>query len=523
MKIQKALADAGIASRRRAEELVAAGRVTVNDRAAQVGERVDPETDVISVDGRPLSRPMRRVYLVLNKPVGVTSTVMDRHADRTVIDLVPPDLRRAAGRLYPVGRLDRDSEGLLLLTNDGAWAERVLHPRYQVEREYAIGLPHPLRPEQARELEGGVPLEEGIGRLFRLRPATVAETRKLVSLLEYGDEQLHWYRAVLTQGWRRQIRRMFAAVDVPVARLARVRIGTLRLDALAPGQTRALNGREAARLAAPATGSIDGDRSGTRRSGPATRSDGASPASRAREGTPPAAGHGSGPGRRGLVVSLDGPSSSGKSTVGAGAALRLGYRFCDTGMLYRAVTWLALERGVDLDDEAALVALVPEVELTADAQGRMTRVVVARTDVTERVHVPEVDRHVSQVARQPALRAALLPVQRRLAEGGRIIMAGRDIGTVVLPEADLKLYLQVSLRERARRRAEERGGGANRAGLEQVEAELRQRDEVDRSRAAAPLRIPEGATVINSDGKTVEQTTEAVVAAIRERAAALGA
>ncbi|MDQ3870564.1 MAG: (d)CMP kinase, partial [Chloroflexota bacterium] len=230
----------------------------------------------------------------------------------------------------------------------------------------------------------------------------------------------------------------------------------------------------------------------------------------------------SGPARRGLVVSLDGPSSSGKSTVGAGAALRLGYRFCDTGMLYRAVTWLAVERGVDLEDEGVLVALVPDVELTADAQGRMTRVVVGRTDVTERVHVPEVDRHVSQVARHRALRAALLPRQRELAEGGRIIMAGRDIGTVVLPQADLKLYLHVSLRERARRRAQERGGPLGRHELERMEAELRRRDELDSSRASAPLRIPDGATVIESDGKSVEQTIEAVVTAIRERAVALG-
>ena len=532
MKIQKALADAGVASRRRAEDLVAAGRVTVNDRTAQVGERVDPERDTIALDGQPLPRAMRRVYLALNKPAGVTSTVADRHAEQTVLDLVPRDVRRAAGRLYPVGRLDRDSEGLLLLTNDGAWAERVLHPRYQVEREYAIGVSEPLRADQARQLEAGVELEEGVARLFGLRPATAAETRKLGALLEDAGEPLHWYRAVLTQGWRRQIRRMFPAVGTRVARLVRVRIGTLWLDGLAPGENRALSGRETARLAALALAAVRAGRAdppGAAGIGPWTAEQGdatelqqqiraapPAPASAPATGDPTVAAP------RGLVVTLDGPSSSGKSTVGAGAALRLGYRFCDTGMLYRAVTWLAVERGVDPEDEAALVALVPEVELTADAQGRMTRVVVGRTDVTERVHGPEVDRHVSHVARQPAVRAALLPVQRRLAEGGRIIMAGRDIGTVVLPEADLKLYLQVSLRERARRRAEERGGAGAGADLEAVEAELRRRDEIDSSRATAPLRIPDGAIVIESDGNTVEQTIEAVVAAIRERAAGLG-
>ena len=217
-------------------------------------------------------------------------------------------------------------------------------------------------------------------------------------------------------------------------------------------------------------------------------------------------------------MTLDGPASSGKSSVGAGAALRLGYRFCDTGVLYRALTWLALEREVDLDDFEALVRLVPEVELTADSQGRMTRVRVAGVDVTERVHSPEVDRHVSQVARQPAVREALLPRQRILAEGGRIIMAGRDIGTVVLPDADLKLYLHAPLPERARRRAEERGIASRGEALARVESELRRRDGIDTTRDAAPLRIPDGATVIESEGNTLDQTIDAVVEAVRARA-----
>src|SRR5262245_28655374 len=140
VRIQKALADAGVASRRRAEELVAAGRVTVNGEAALIGQQVDPARDTLAVDGSPVGAAQKRLYLMLAKPAGVTSTVSDRHAERTVIDLVPQATRAKARRLFPVGRLDKDSEGLLLLTNDGDWAQRMLHPSHGVERDYAVGI-----------------------------------------------------------------------------------------------------------------------------------------------------------------------------------------------------------------------------------------------------------------------------------------------------------------------------------------------------------------------------------------------
>lgn len=218
-----------------------------------------------------------------------------------------------------------------------------------------------------------------------------------------------------------------------------------------------------------------------------------------------------------LVVALDGPGSSGKSTVGSAAAEYLGYRFCDTGMFYRAVTWLALERDVPTDDGAALAVLVPEVHLAPEAEGRLTRVLVGGRDVTERVASARVDRHVSDVARQPALRAALLPRQRELAEGGGIVMAGRDIGTVVLPDADLKLFLDASVEERARRRAEQRGvDPGSPSGLRMLD-ELRRRDRIDGTRDVAPLRVADDAIVIKSDGNTLGRTIDEVVAAIRNR------
>ena len=227
----------------------------------------------------------------------------------------------------------------------------------------------------------------------------------------------------------------------------------------------------------------------------------------------------------GLVVALDGPGSSGKSSVGAAAALELGYRFCDTGLLYRAATWLALERHVrtegDRADPAALVALVPEIELVADANGRLARVSVAGIDVTDDVHTPRVDDAVSAVSRVPELRAALLERQRSLAaEPGGIIMAGRDIGTVVLPDADLKIFLDASVEERARRRTQERDIAPDSAEARFVLAQLRRRDDLDSSRAVAPLRPAEDAIHIVTDGNRFPDTVAAVVARIREADAA---
>ena len=222
-----------------------------------------------------------------------------------------------------------------------------------------------------------------------------------------------------------------------------------------------------------------------------------------------------------LVVALDGPGSSGKSSVGAAAAREVGYRFCDTGLLYRAVTWLAEARGVPVDDPEGLVDLVAGVELAEDAAGRLERVHVDGVDHTADVRGPAVDAAVSAVSAVPEVRAALLARQRDLAAGGGIVMAGRDIGTVVLPDADLKIYLDASVDERARRRAEERGLDPDgSAGIAILEA-LRRRDRLDTTRAVAPLRVAPDARVITTDGNTFEQTVDAVVGAIRDAEARL--
>ncbi|MEO5940049.1 MAG: (d)CMP kinase [Candidatus Limnocylindrales bacterium] len=226
----------------------------------------------------------------------------------------------------------------------------------------------------------------------------------------------------------------------------------------------------------------------------------------------------------GLIVALDGPGSSGKSSVGAAAALELGYRFCDTGLLYRAATWLALERRISPEASGAaeaLVALVPEIELVADANGRLAYVSVGGVDVTEDVHTPRVDDAVSAVSRVADLREALLERQRTLAaEPGGIIMAGRDIGTVVLPDADLKIFLDASVEERARRRTEEREVAPDSPEARWILAQLRRRDQLDSSRAVAPLRPAEDAIHIVTDGNRFPDTVAAVVARIRAAEAA---
>lgn len=217
-----------------------------------------------------------------------------------------------------------------------------------------------------------------------------------------------------------------------------------------------------------------------------------------------------------LVVALDGPGSSGKSSVGAAAALRVGYRFCDTGLLYRAVTWLAEAKGAGVDDATGLVDLVDEIELAADEHGRLSRVLVDGRDRTADVHTPPVDAAVSAVSAVPQLRAALLARQRSLARDGGIVMAGRDIGTIVLPDADLKLFLDASVEERARRRAEERGLDPTSPEAAAILTALRRRDELDSTRAVAPLRPAHDARIISTDGNRFEDTVDAVVNAIRD-------
>src|SRR4051794_1331176 len=219
-----------------------------------------------------------------------------------------------------------------------------------------------------------------------------------------------------------------------------------------------------------------------------------------------------------ITVALDGPASSGKSSVGAAAARELGLRFVDTGLIYRAMTAMALRMGAALDDPVALVPLAARVALDDDGTGRLTRVLLDGVDVTDDVHTESVDGAVSSVSAVPEVRAALLERQRAIAAPGGIVLAGRDIGTVVLPDADLKVFLDASVDERADRRIAERGLDPDGDDAREVREQLRARDDQDRNRAVAPLRAAADAIHIRTDGNTFRETVDLVVRAINAAA-----
>ncbi|MDR0416546.1 MAG: rRNA pseudouridine synthase [Propionibacteriaceae bacterium] len=228
VRLQKVLAAAGVASRRGSEALIQEGRVEVNGRVVSVlGTRVDPARDHIRVDGRRLPPARHHLYLLLNKPRGVVSTLSDPAGRLTLSDYVPP----RSGRLFHVGRLDTDTEGLIVLTNDGDLAQRLTHPRYEVAKTYLAQVDGLVDRAVLRRLAEGVVLEDGLVRPDKVRLTGTTANRSLVEI------RLH-------SGRNRVVRRLFEAVGHPVSRLARTRIGPIGRRGLPVGQTRPLTGDE---------------------------------------------------------------------------------------------------------------------------------------------------------------------------------------------------------------------------------------------------------------------------------------
>ena len=216
-----------------------------------------------------------------------------------------------------------------------------------------------------------------------------------------------------------------------------------------------------------------------------------------------------------FVIAIDGPVASGKTAVGRLLARRLGYRFLDTGAMYRAVTWAAMEAGVDLGNAEVLTDLAQErvMEVVFDDEGEV-RVLLDKRDVTPYLRRQEVEEGVSQVAKVPGVRDVLVAHQRRIAQGERLVMAGRDIGTVVLPEAPVKVFLTASVEERARRRYQELQSMGKVMEYRQVLEDTEQRDRLDSERQVAPLRAAEDASVMATDGLSVEQAVERIMALV---------
>lgn len=238
-RLARFLAHAGIASRRHAEELIASGRVRVNGEPVTTqGVRVDPDHDRISVDGTPVRAMRRHVYILLHKPEGYLSTVRDPQGRPTVLDLLPAELRRL--RIYPVGRLDRDTSGLLLLTNDGEFALRLSHPRYEQEKHYEVLVQGYPSAHVLAELRHGVTITEDDGQAYTTSPARVRILRRAGPYT--------WLALTIHEGHKRQVRRMLETVGYPAVRLVRVSIAFLSLKGVHAGQWRYLTHEEVTRL-----------------------------------------------------------------------------------------------------------------------------------------------------------------------------------------------------------------------------------------------------------------------------------
>jgi len=241
-RLQKILSRAGVASRREAERMITDGRVAVNGKpVTELGAKADPSRDAVTVDGKPVSVAEKRVYILLNKPVGYVTTMKDPEGRPIVTDL----LRGLGVRVFPVGRLDYNTEGLLLLTNDGDWANRLAHPRHEVDKEYLVRVKGTVSREQITRLERGLELEDG-----RTAPARVSVTRQ--------SDNNTWIAVTIHEGRYRQVRRMCEAVGLSVVRLRRVRYGALALGELKIGEYRHLTHGEVTALAGESKGARGG-------------------------------------------------------------------------------------------------------------------------------------------------------------------------------------------------------------------------------------------------------------------------
>lgn len=484
-RLQKLISAAGIASRRAAERLIVEGRVTVDGEVVRtLGARADPETAEVRVDGarlRGLGRPRR--YVALNKPVGHLTTRSDPSRRPTVMELLPLSLRS----LSPVGRLDAASSGLVLLTDDGALAQRIAHPRYRLPKTYLATV-------------RGLPDEEALARACRgLRvdgEFLRLDAAEVLARFPHRQESRRRARLRITLrgGRNREIRRVLGVLGHPVVELHRTRIGSLPDRGLRPGKWRKLTAEEVDELRAAvgaAPSAEDSPAEADERGAPPPEDETPEPA--AAEPEPPP-----------FVVAIDGPAGSGKTSVARAVADRFGLPYFNTGASVRAVALGAMRLGIPLDEGPPLRAVAYRVVL--DPAGR---VFLDGEEVSTAVRAPEVSRGASEVAVHPELREVLAARWRSAAGGGGVV-EGRDIGTVVFPDAPVKVFLEARPEVRARRRSSDEGDRDVRV----VEAELKGRDDTDKGREVAPLRRAADAHTVDTTDLTLEETVDRVAALV---------
>ena len=585
-RLQKILSNAGVASRRSAEAMIVAGRVAVNGKTLDtLGARADPEKDEITVDGTPVIRDRYR-YVALHKPAGVLSTTRDERGRPTVMSLIG----NPGANVHPIGRLDQSSEGLILLTNDGALTDLLTHPRYEVRKEYLVAIDQALGRKGRQQLVRGVWHE---GEHLK------ADSVQMVSPSGSPDRpDARWLLIGLHGGRKREIRRMLATVGRRVVTLRRIRIGPLALGALALGESRDLTSEEVDELyevakraeanprnveatdspqaatpsaeasprdsaaadslqattpsaeanppdsaaadspqattpsaganprdsaaadspqgATPSAETNPRDSAATDSPQGPTPSAEASPRDSAAADSPQAATPSAEP-RPPRLVAIDGPAASGKSTLARALVERFGYVLLDTGLMYRAITLAALQAEVPASDEAACVKLAREGGLRLVIAEREARVHLAEEDVTDQLRSPEVEGAVSDYAAIAEVRRELVAQQRTFAGAQPSVLVGRDIGSVVLLDAPVKLFLQASEEVRAQRRGEQASEWGREQSASEASRDISSRDVTDSTRAASPLVVPEGAIVIDSGELDADAMIAAAMAAIEER------
>jgi 23S rRNA pseudouridine2605 synthase len=460
-RLNRYLARRGVASRRAADALIASGRVTVNGQAGRVGAVIDPGTDAIAVDGAAVPARNSSVTLALNKPTGVVSTRHDPQGRTTVMDLVEP-----LPGLVPVGRLDADSRGLLLLTTDGDLAHRVAHPRYGVRKRYRVSVASAILDTQLERLLHGVQLSDGRARAVAVQRGAGPRTLEIT----------------MAEGRRREVRRMCAAVGLDVVDLIRVAVGPIELGRLDEGASRRLTDREEGVLREVVAMQ------------PETHA-------RTNEELPRY--------DAGRVVTVDGPAGSGKTTLGERLADSLHMPFIDTGLFYRAIAVAATHAGLHPDDNAALANLArrSDIVVNTDVHADGPRVLLNGVGIDRELYDVSLASMLSAVSAVPEVRAALLAAQRAPASAGAVAV-GRDCGTVVFPEARVKFYLEAASEVRTRRRAEQvraHGGTVDAAALD---AEVDGRDRADSLRIAAPLRPAPDAHIIDTETNGIDEMVQ---------------